>query len=115
VLPDLVTATETLGPDEGLTSITFVSPSEISLIFETKVKADAVALGFGVALAIAVALAVAMAVALADGFADALIATPLSQTSTLPFLMQVYFLLRNIITCPRRVGFTSGPLAARAP
>jgi len=96
VLPDLVTATETLGPDEGLRSITFVSPSEISLIFETKVKEDAVALalGFGVALAIAVALAVA----LADGFADALIATPLSQTSTFPFLMQVYFLSRKITT-----------------
>ena len=55
-LPVLLAATETLGPDEGLSSITFVSPSEISLIFETKVKADAVALGFAVALAVAVAV-----------------------------------------------------------
>ena len=92
VLPTFVTATEKLALDAGLTKMTFVCASVISLSFATKVKADAVAvsLGFGVALV----------EALADGDAEAaaLIATPLSQTSTLPFLMAVYFLLRNIIT-----------------
>lgn len=92
VLPTFVTATEKLALAAGLTNRTTVCASVISLSFATNVKAEAVAvaLGFGVALV----------EALADGDAEAaaLIATPLSQTRTLPFLMAVYFLLRNITT-----------------
>jgi hypothetical protein len=91
-LPTFVTATAKLALDAGLTIRTTVCASVISLVFATKVKAEAVAvaLGFGVALVVALAVG--------DAVAAALIATPLSQTRSLPFLMAVYFLLRNIIT-----------------
>lgn len=43
------------------------------------------------------------------------ISTPLSQTSFLPCLMQVYFLPLHTIVWPSFVGLRVGPVAANAP
>ena len=80
--PKRATDTEILGPEAGVTVTIFATPSATSPDLATKANADAVVLGLELADAVFDALGVA------------LMATPLSQTSVLPFFIHVYFLFR---------------------